>query len=65
MWDPEALASDELYNYTPFVQKLADLTVDFGRPVLLLNGDSHFYGSDKPLAHLCHLHPAGPVESGS
>ncbi len=50
MWDPEALASDELYNYTPFVQKLADLSVQFGRPVLLLNGDSHVYGTDQPLA---------------
>ena len=50
MWDPEAVASNELYAYTPYVQKLADLAVDFGRPVLLLNGDSHVYGADKPLA---------------
>lgn len=50
MWDPEALASDELYNYTPIVQKLADLSLQFGRPVLLVNGDSHVYGSDQPLA---------------
>jgi hypothetical protein len=50
MWDPEALASGELSNYTRFVQKLADLSVKFGRPVLLLNGDSHVYGSDQPLA---------------
>jgi len=50
MWDPEAVAAGELSAYTPFVQKLADLTVRFGRPVLLLNGDSHVYGSDQPLA---------------
>lgn len=50
MWDPEALAGNKLYNYTPYVQKLADLAVDFGRPVLLLNGDSHVYGADMPLA---------------
>jgi hypothetical protein len=50
MWDPEALASNELYNYTPYVQTLAQMVLDFGRPVLLLNGDSHVYGSDKPLA---------------
>lgn len=50
MWDPEALASNELYAYTPYVQKLADLVLDFGRPVLLLNGDSHVYGADRPLA---------------
>ncbi len=50
MWDPEAVVSNELYNYSPYVQKLADLAVEFGRPVLLLNGDSHVYGEDKPLA---------------
>ncbi len=50
MWDPEALASDELSGYTPFVQKLADLAVEFGRPVLLINGDSHVYEADHPLA---------------
>ena len=50
MWDPEAQASDALYNYTPFVQSIADLTTDFARPVLLLNGDSHVYEADHPLA---------------
>ena len=52
MWDPAALVpgGDGLNAYTPFVQKLADLALDFGRPVLLLNGDSHVYGSDQPLA---------------
>jgi len=52
MWDLSALqpGGDGLDKYTPFVQKLADLSVQFGRPVLLLNGDSHLYGSDQPLA---------------
>jgi hypothetical protein len=50
MWDPAAIGGDGLDQYTTFVQKLADLSVAFGRPVLLLNGDSHVYGSDKPLA---------------
>lgn len=50
MWDPEAVVNNELYNYSPYVQKLADLAAEFGRPVLLLNGDSHVYGEDKPLA---------------
>ncbi len=50
MWDPEAVASGELGNYTPLVQKLADLAQKFGRPVLLINGDSHVFGSDQPLA---------------
>jgi hypothetical protein len=52
MWDPEALApgGDGLSAYQPFVQALADLSVDFGRPVLLLNGDSHLFEVDRPLA---------------
>ncbi|MDD5266732.1 MAG: hypothetical protein PHO08_06345 [Methylococcales bacterium] len=52
MWDLSAITAttNELTNYTPIVQKLADLVEDFGGPVLLLNGDSHVYGSDQPLA---------------
>lgn len=52
MWDPVAAApgGDGLNGYTDFVRQLADLSVRFGRPVLLLNGDSHVYGSDRPLA---------------
>jgi len=52
MWDPEATAAGGagLDKYTSFVTKLADLSVQFGKPVLLLNGDSHVYLSDKPLA---------------
>ena len=52
MWDPEALATggDGLSAYKEYVQELADLSTRFGRPVLLLNGDSHVYGSDRPLA---------------
>lgn len=52
MFDPAAIAAggDGLNAYSPFVQKLADLSTRFGRPVLLLNGDSHVYGADHPLA---------------
>jgi hypothetical protein len=52
MWDPAALApgGDGLSAYTPFVKRLADLVVQFGQPVLLLNGDSHLYEADQPLA---------------
>jgi len=52
MWDPAALVSggDGLDGYASFVKKLADLTVHFGRPVLLINGDSHLFGVDHPLA---------------
>lgn len=52
MWDPEAIAAGGagLDQYTPFVQELADLSVNFGGPVLLLNGDTHVYFRDHPLA---------------
>jgi hypothetical protein len=32
------------------VQQLANLSVQFGGPVLLLNGDTHVYATDHPLA---------------
>lgn len=50
MWDPEAIGGDGLEGYDDFVQALADHAVAFRRPVLLLNGDSHLYGADQPLA---------------
>jgi hypothetical protein len=52
MWDPAALVSggDGLNGYTGFVHVLADLAVHFGRPVLLINGDSHLFETDQPLA---------------
>ncbi|HEX3121777.1 MAG TPA: hypothetical protein VHQ21_00620 [Rhodanobacteraceae bacterium] len=54
MWDPAALVSaggSGLDQYTSFVQELADLTVKFAEPVLLLNGDTHVYFEDQPLAN--------------
>jgi hypothetical protein len=52
MWDPAALlpGGDGLSEYRPIVQAIADLTQKFARPVLLLNGDSHLYMTDHPLA---------------
>lgn len=52
LWDPEAAAvgGAGLDKYTPFVAKLAELTLKFKRPVLLLNGDTHLYETDQPLA---------------
>ncbi len=52
MWDPEAAAPGGagLDQYTPFVQQLANLSIHFYRPVLVLNGDSHLYLVDHPLA---------------
>src|SRR5581483_12448479 len=39
-----------LDQYTPFVQQLATLSMHFYRPVLLLNGDTHLFKVDNPLA---------------
>jgi hypothetical protein len=52
MWDPAAVApgGDGLSNYAIFVHELANLSLHFRRPVLLINGDSHVFGSDRPLA---------------
>lgn len=52
MWDPAAVVpgGDGLSAYTPFVQQLANLSIEFRRPVLLLNGDSHLFEVDHPLA---------------
>jgi hypothetical protein len=68
MWDPEAAApgGDGLTAYTPFVRRLADLALAFGGPVLLLNGDSHLFKTERPLADpastmgLIHGTPAVP-----
>ena len=52
MWDPDQTVSggDGLNGYDEFVQALANQAIAFGRPILLLNGDSHIYGADRPLA---------------
>jgi hypothetical protein len=52
MWDPAAIVAggDGLGNYTAFVHQLAQRALRFGKPVLLINGDSHVYGADQPLA---------------
>jgi hypothetical protein len=47
MWDTTGTGLDE---YTPFVQTLADKTANSGLQVLLLNGDSHVFHVDNPLA---------------
>lgn len=54
MWDPAALPQNGgagLDQYTPFIKALADKTVQFGREVLLINGDTHLYSFDQPLAN--------------
>jgi len=51
MWDPAIVAAGPTaYSaFTPIVQELARQAHKFGKPVLLLNGDSHLFESDRPL----------------
>jgi hypothetical protein len=51
MWDP-AFAGDtnQFDHFRPLVQELARQSLLFGKPVLLLNGDSHIFIDDHPLA---------------
>lgn len=51
MWDLDGnlMADNHLSQYKQYIDKLVTLTQSFGKPVLLINGDSHFYRSDNPL----------------
>jgi hypothetical protein len=50
MWDLDGKPAAHVRGYDPFVASIAAHTGAFGRPVLLLNGDSHVYRSDNPLS---------------
>ncbi|MER5641017.1 hypothetical protein ABT095_29210 [Kitasatospora sp. NPDC002227] len=49
MWDVDGKTAAHLAGYEPIVASLASHTTAFGKPVLLLVGDSHVYRSDNPL----------------
>lgn len=49
-WDSFAIAAGQVDGFEPIIDELADRARAFGRPVLLLQGDSHMYLSDRPLA---------------
>ena len=36
-------------GYEEFLRELQRLTVEFGRPVVLFHGDTHYFRIDKPL----------------
>jgi hypothetical protein len=64
MWDLDGKPAAHLAAYEPFVRSIAAHTTAFGGPVLLVNGDSHVYRSDDPLAAadpLNALHPGYDV----
>jgi hypothetical protein len=54
MWDPAFFspgpASAQSDHFTPIVQKLAAESIEWDKPVLLMNGDSHVFTDDHPLA---------------
>jgi hypothetical protein len=51
MWDPAIEGDPTQYDhFTPIVQELAQEASRFNGPVLLLNGDSHKFIDDHPLA---------------
>ncbi len=59
MWDPAAVVpgGDRLNGYDGLVQELAQLCRDFGRPVLLINGDLHLYETDHPPSAAFYANP--------
>lgn len=61
MWDLDGNVASHIANYRPFIDRLASLTKAFGKPVLLMNGDSHGYRSDNPMVSGA----ACAIESGS
>lgn len=50
MWDLDGKDASHIANYEPFIASIASNTMSFGKPVLLMNGDSHVYRSDNPLS---------------
>jgi hypothetical protein len=51
MWDPAIEGDPASYDhFQPIVQELAERSLSFHGPVLLLNGDSHQFTDDHPLA---------------
>lgn len=49
MWDLDGKPAAHIAQYKQFIDKIASNSQTFGKPVLLLNGDSHVYRSDNPL----------------
>jgi hypothetical protein len=51
MWDLDGkyMSDQMLTEWKQYIDKLAELTKAFGKPVLLTHNDSHFYRSDNPL----------------
>ena len=57
MFDPAAILAGQVDGFAPFVERLAKLTRAYGKPVLLMNGDSHVYEEDRPLENGSPVYP--------
>ena len=57
MWDPSAVAAGQTTAFVPIVEEIARQARAFGRPVLLVNGDSHLFTQDAPLATVSPVYP--------
>lgn len=57
MWDVDGKPAAHLQGYRPFVTAIAAHAKTLGKPVLLLNGDSHAYTSDNPMS------PGNPLDA--
>lgn len=60
MWDVDGKSASHIAQYKQFIDLIATRAKAFGKPVLLLNGDSHVYRSDNPLVQgaACLVEPA-------
>ena len=59
MWDPEKGAAHQA-AYEPFVRSIASHSTDFGKPVIMFNGDSHVYQTGNPLSPSDIAYPMHP-----
>jgi hypothetical protein len=51
MFDPTFTPTfDQIYAFQPIIKEIARESRKFGKPVYLINGDSHIFNQDKPLA---------------
>lgn len=57
MWDPAAAAAGQTTAFVPIVEEIAKQAKSFKKPVLLINGDSHLFTQDTPLATPGPLYP--------
>jgi hypothetical protein len=60
MWDIGGNTVAHLSNFKPYIDSISTFAKSFGKPVLLVNGDSHVYRSDNPLVQgaSCLIDPA-------